>query len=215
MSTQDAIGTYRIIAPAAPKKLGLQQGLELADRHVKPLTEQFVHGHIKIHLLVPEIRPVYDPAVKEGSTIGPEFFSGLFEDLIRAERDEKFGTLKSDTARRQIRSVAGTEYKTHDIAVVLSDLFDTAWNIYGPLEQSLHGRLDIGLLHHDERVTMAECDDQRTMKEIENEDARQKLGGWTYKYYKALDGMFISNLNSCALMQAADQPGAAAPNYNR
>ncbi|MGB1076789.1 MAG: hypothetical protein ACPG05_00640 [Bdellovibrionales bacterium] len=205
------IGTHKIIAP--PKDiLDFKDGLALAEQYIEPLTSGFCKERIQIAFLIPEDRPLRENGCGY-STITASFFVGLFEELITNVRNTQIPDLSVTVARSKMRAVE-TKGDQGDSRTVVSDLFDIPWNTYDPIERFLNKTLAIGVSHQDGTHTLAEYDNDRMMKEISDEDTNNKAFFWSYKYYKALDSMFMSNLNNRHMIINAENT-SKKPENNR
>lgn len=188
----ETVGVHRIILPIRPKYL-LADGQELASEYIFPdLISGIQKGQASLLILIPE--QLHSFTDEGRSTIMAEFYVGLLEDMIRKFRDDLFPKLKPQAKRDKMfivgESVDGLEG-------LFNNMFHTSWVTYDPLEQFLYQKINIGLLHQDNSITLARFECNRTFTcDHPNESIQNRLFGFCYKYYKSLDWMFDSNLEA-------------------
>lgn len=187
------IGTYRIVAPSAKSVLIMEDGLVLAKDIGKDIKNGFVDGHLNILFLIPEDRPTF---YNDGSTIMADFFIGLFEELFKKVHGTNFKGLSTQLKRSRFQAVHN-DPKNVDVMEEFIKSIEQHHEIYSEFEQFITSHVSIGVLHADNTYTLAEYDDGRMMKAIENKKINDMAYWHSYKYYKALDAITSAHFNAC------------------
>lgn len=196
-TTLPMVGVKKIIVPDPNSDKGqllFNDGQALAAEQIDDsVIEGVIKGTAKIFVLVPDHFPIFLPG-GGGSKVMGEFYIGLLEPMLEKIRDALFPELKSQANRDKITEVRSSN--DIDLNEIMRLSTDTAWVTYDPLEQFLSDKLKIGLTHPDGTCTIAEYDEERMMKDTSLPEAmNDKLFYVSYKYYKGLDTMFMSNLS--------------------
>ena len=194
-----SIGTIRINVPHTGK-LNIHDGLNLAERTLPDvLVKRFVDNpSMRIELLMPEGFAYRD---KKGvSMLGCNFFIGLLEPLFKQLRDTHFVTLANDARRHQIMIVSDSdlEHKKPGPVSFVERLFDNAWVTCASLEDCIMDRVQIGIAHQDGSRTLLSYDRDRTMDPLSNPDMVDQANALSVQYFKALDLMFMYELEASA-----------------
>lgn len=200
------IGTHQIYVRdnGAPYQLVFEDGVRLAMSNIdKALIQSIVRGVGKIEIIISDDLPLYAEEVGEKKyKLMSAFYIGLLEPLFKQVRDQKFPNIKIDVNRN---SIVDVNQQNKNMVEDLMRVFVQPVGMYQPLENFLMDRISIGLSHKDGSVTMVRFGEDRKVSDMpDDEEQSQKLKHYIYRYFKAMDVMFHSNLK-CATVDAPVQ----------
>lgn len=214
-------------------RIGFEEGLRLAEMHIKPAMKRIVQGKAKVGIVIPMARQKYESPrerLNEGLgnfSITSGFFVGLLEELISNIRAKDFPGLETGIKRDRSRHIPQKETKremsndmwenwaaTQSLVknwVALKGVFEEMREANDELDCAIFDSIKLGIMNDDDEYRFAEFNYRRQPERLDlTFDEHASLYGWSVVYLKAIDAMYVKNLN---MRQEYRKNGEAAMEY--
>ncbi len=169
----------------------LEDGEKLSEKYIASNIDDIIDGTAKIRFLIPAERLPPNPDGR--NNLKSEFFSGFFEPLLIAIRDEYISDLKH-TGKRDIFSIV-KDKKTRSALDAFVSISQTIAETCNPIEDIFWDRIQFGMYDNNAVIRMGKIDSDREFYFYDgNIEETNKLFFWVDKACKSLDGCFAANL---------------------